>query len=153
MSVIVIIKNLNKKSYERWQSMSEIQLTTAIIKRYAKLSVPKLKLKAQNIFNAWIRERDAGASCISCGSFKADQAGHFYAAGSFNHMRFLEDNCHLQCLQCNYFKHGNLIPYRINLIQKIGLERVEKLDLLAADKGIHKDDRYFFIEVCEKYKL
>ncbi len=131
--------------------MPEFQLTIKMIKRYEKLSTAKIKLKAITVFNAWIRNRDSGSTCISCGLFKGDQAGHFYAAGSFNHMRFLEDNCHLQCTQCNFFKHGNLIPYRINLIKKIGIERVEKLDLLAADKGFHKDERLRFIEIIYKY--
>ena len=46
-------------------------------------------------------------------------------------MRFEEDNVNSQCKHCNYFMSGNLLNYRKNLINKIGLERVERLDMLA----------------------
>jgi hypothetical protein len=67
-------------------------------------------------------------------------------------MRFLEDNCHGQCVQCNYYKHGNLIPYRIELEKRIGSERLAMLDMLAAQKKAHKTDRFYLIEIIEKHK-
>jgi len=35
---------------------------------------------------------------------------------------------HKQCVSCNRFKHGNLIEYRINLVKKIGIKKVEWLE-------------------------
>jgi len=121
------------------------------IQKFKKVSTAKLKIKAQTIFNAWIRNRDKFKQCISCPG-PVEQAGHFYSAGNFNHMRFNEDNCHGQCVKCNYYLSGNLLEYRKRLILKIGIERVEKLDLLAADKSVHKTDRFHLIEIILKYR-
>ncbi|WP_186013793.1 recombination protein NinG [Burkholderia gladioli] len=84
----------------------------------------------QGAFNAWVRARDAGKPCISCGRFHQGQwhAGHYRSVGSEPALRFEPDNVHLQCAPCNTHLSGNLIPYRINLIKKIGIERVEWLE-------------------------
>ena len=98
----------------------------------------KLKNKLQQLVNEYVRKRDTHngyARCISCGKImKAGtfHAGHYYAAGKYENLRFDLDNIHAQCVQCNYYEHGNLIQYRENLIAKIGLERVKKLDMKAA---------------------
>lgn len=50
---------------------------------------------------------------------------------------------------------GNLIEYRKNLIYKIGLGEVEKLDFIAAASKKNrytKNDRFKYIEIIEKYK-
>lgn len=112
-----------------------------------------LKRKAIETFNAWIRNRDKDEPCISCGSNSIKQAGHFYSAGKHNGMRFNEDNCFGQCEKCNYFLSGNLLNYRKNLEKKIGKERLEKLDYLASIKALVKDNRFYYMEIIEKYKL
>ena len=119
--------------------------------KYSKLSTPKLKAKAQTVFNAWIRNRDKGKKCVSCGSYNTEHASHYYSAGKHTNLRFNEDNVHLSCLKCNYFLHGNLIPYREELIRRIGLERVESLDNLAKIRTT-KQDRFLYISIIEKYK-
>jgi hypothetical protein len=50
------------------------------------------------------------------------------SVGSTPELRFNEDNVHLQCERCNSFLSGNLLNYRINLIERIGVERVEFLE-------------------------
>ncbi|UWX75355.1 recombination protein NinG [Burkholderia gladioli] len=84
----------------------------------------------QGAFNAWIRMRDAGQPCIACGRYHQGQnhAGHYRSVGSCPELRFEPDNVHLSCQPCNVHLSGNLINYRINLIKKIGLERVEWLE-------------------------
>ncbi|MDE3023387.1 MAG: recombination protein NinG, partial [Pseudomonadota bacterium] len=84
----------------------------------------------QTIFNAWIRLRDHGQPCISCQRHHKGQyhAGHYRSVGSEPALRFSPDNVHLQCQPCNTHLSGNLIPYRVNLIKKIGLDRVEWLE-------------------------
>lgn len=86
----------------------------------------------QAAFNAWIRARDAGLPCISCGraaSWRGQwDAGHYRSRGSEPALRFEPLNTHKQCLPCNRHLSANLIPYRINLIKKIGLERVEWIE-------------------------
>lgn len=114
-----------------------------------------MKKKAIEIFNEFIRERDKGLPCISCGEFKELQAGHYYSVGQNNSLRFLEGNVNGQCLRCNYFLRGNLIPYRKNLIKKFGEERVQLLDLAAGmgkQTGHHKLDRTTLIEIIMKYR-
>lgn len=87
--------------------------------------------KAEKACNAYIRARDEGNGCISCGRHDAEQwnAGHFISVGANRTLRFEEDNIHLQCARpCNKDKGGNIVEYRKALVKKIGLERVEWLE-------------------------
>ena len=85
---------------------------------------------AQKVFNTYIRQRDKGLPCISCGTNSGQfHAGHYRSVGSTPELRFNEDNVHGQCATCNNYLSGNLIEYRKNLIKKIGVERVEFLEI------------------------
>jgi Bacteriophage Lambda NinG protein len=86
--------------------------------------------EAQTAFNAYIRARDADKPCISCGRHHDGQwhAGHYLSRGARPELAMHEDNCHKQCAPCNTHLSGNLVLYRVNLIAKIGLERVEWLE-------------------------
>ena len=110
--------------------------------------------RAQSAFNAWVRARDDGQPCISCGRFHQGQnhAGHYRPAGSNPELRFEPDNCHLQCAPCNSHLSGNLGKYRPALIAKIGLERVEWLEGPHEPKRYRKED-YQAIEAEYKVKL
>ena len=91
--------------------------------------------EAQAAFNGFIRSRDAGMACICCdkplegpavgGGF---DAGHYRSTGSAPHLRFDEQNCHGQTKQCNRWGAGRAVDYRIGLIQRIGLEAVERIE-------------------------
>jgi len=126
-------------------------LSANIIQRYKKYSPAELKQKAQKVFNAYIRKRDEGLPCISCGANQTQHAGHYFSAGHFSKLRFDERNVHGQCLRCNYFLHGNTMYYRKGLIDRIGLSEVEKLES-EATKVSHKWDRFTLIDIIEKYK-
>jgi len=128
--------------------------TPELIKKYEKKSVAELITIATRVFNAYIRERDKYKPCISSGKFTKLQAGHFYSAGQYPALRFNPDNVHGQALGDNYFKSGNLIEYRKNLLRRIGEERLAALDTIAASgKQNHfKWDRFYLIEVIETYK-
>jgi hypothetical protein len=92
--------------------------------------------KTKKAVHAYIRARDEGEFCITCdtvlvkiGRVGGDyDAGHFRSVGSAKHLEFEEDNIHGQCKQCNMHEAGKAVDYRINLIQRIGLERVEALE-------------------------
>lgn len=104
----------------------------------------KLKTKrdwtkeAQAEFNKFIRARDEGKPCICCGNYPTSvdaglrghlwDAGHYRSVGAAAHLRFNEDNCHRQLVQCNRDRSGNAVEYRARLIQRIGLERVAALE-------------------------
>lgn len=86
--------------------------------------------KAQTLFNRYIRLRDDGNACISCGRFHAGQihAGHYRSIGANPELRFDEFNCHLQCAPCNNHLSGNIADYRIGLVRKLGIRGVECLE-------------------------
>lgn len=86
----------------------------------------------QTTFNKFIRERDKGLECISCGQKpKKENAGHYFSAGGHSNVRFNEDNVHLQCEKCNQFLSGNLLNYQIGIEKRIGGERLLQLHELA----------------------
>lgn len=87
--------------------------------------------RAERAFNTFIRKRDEGQGCISCGRKNADvyNAGHFVSVGANRTLRFNEDNVHLQCARpCNKDKGGNIHEYRKALLIKIGADRLAILD-------------------------
>ena len=84
----------------------------------------------QRVFNEFIRLRDKDLPCISCGRYHEGQyhAGHYRSVGACPELRFNEDNVHKQCSACNSHLSGNILEYRLGLIEKIGLDRVEFLE-------------------------
>lgn len=95
-------------------------------------TVQDLVKAAQLVFNKFIRLRDKDELCISCKQIpKKVNAGHFYNANNHWNVRFDEDNVHVQCERCNSYLSGNLIEYRQNLLNKIGLERFGQLEAKA----------------------
>lgn len=95
--------------------------------------------EAQDAFNAWIRQRDAGQPCISCGTTADVQycAGHYRTVGACPELRFEPLNVHRQCNKnCNLERSGNIVEYRIRLVKKIGAEAVAWLE------GPHEPKKY-----------
>lgn len=86
--------------------------------------------EAQIEFNKYIRKRDERIPCISCGRYHEGQfhAGHYLTVKARPELRFHPFNCNKQCRPCNEFLSGNIVLYRKNLIEKIGLENVEWLE-------------------------
>ena len=114
-------------------------------RREIKVRKEKLKSRAdhlkdtQQAFNAWVRARDAGQPCISCGTTADVQycAGHYRTTAAAPELRFEPLNVNLQCNRnCNMGKSGNLLGYRPGLIKKIGIEAVEWLE------GPHEAKKY-----------
>ncbi|MCF5656088.1 recombination protein NinG [Pseudomonas poae] len=110
-----------------------------------KVRKEKLKSRAdhlkdtQHAFNAWIRARDAGQPCISCGTTADVQycAGHYRTTAASPELRFEPLNVHLQCNKnCNLSKSGNILGYRPRLLEKIGAEK------LAWIEGPHEAKKY-----------
>ena len=110
--------------------------------------------EAQASINKYVRIRDKSKSCVSCGSSPNDDnlitgtrwdAGHYRSRGSASHLRFNLNNIHKQCVKCNRFNSGNAVDYRIKLIDRIGLEKVEKLES-------DNEPRKFTIEYLKRIK-
>lgn len=94
--------------------------------------------EAQSAFNRYIRIRDEGKPCVSCGNpligksnyltGSAIDASHYRSRGAASHLKFNTFNVHSACTRCNRQLSGNAVEYRIRLIERIGLERVERLE-------------------------
>jgi hypothetical protein len=111
---------------------------------------------AQAEFNRFVRLRDEGLPCISCGASSppnlhggAWDCGHYRSVGAAPELRFDERNAARQCKSCNSgTRRGGryVMPaerattiramYRTMLIQRIGLATVEWLE------GPHEPKRY-----------
>ena len=87
--------------------------------------------EAQTACNAYIRERDKGLPCISCGNTRDVKycAGHYKTRGGNPELRFHPFNINRQCdWYCNLNLSGNITEYRKALIKKIGIKNVEWLE-------------------------
>lgn len=113
---------------------------------------PQLTKEAQKAFNKYVRARDIGKPCISCGKqMQHDSSaigggahdvdcGHYRSVGSAPHLRFDQRNAHAQCVHCNRYRSGNAVDYRIGLIARIGLDAVEALEADNEPKHYTHDD-------------
>jgi hypothetical protein len=130
----------NAQADKQWKRETKAKLMT--LSDYIQL--------CQNVFNTYIRMRDKGKPCISSGRPLVGKydAGHFYSTGAYPNLRFHEDNVHGQCVHDNRHLHGNLIEYRVRLIDRIGIDRFNELESL---KNI--PTRYTVDEVKNMIKL
>lgn len=94
--------------------------------------------EAQAAFNKWVRLRDMGKPCISCKRHHTGQihAGHYLSRGARPELAYEPLNVHAQCSPCNMHLSGNIALYRKNLVELIGLEKVEWLE------GPHEPKHY-----------
>jgi hypothetical protein len=102
------------------------------------------KKKAQKAFNEFIRLRDAHLPCVSCDKpydwHGQWHAGHYKTTGARPDLRFNEDNCHKQCSVCNNHLSGNLANYRLELENRIGMDRLLALEVVLKSKPIRLAD-------------
>lgn len=104
--------------------------------------------EAQRHVNRYIRLSKPKV-CISCGSPKANYAGHYRTTKAAPNLRFTHDNIWPQCFACNVPLSGNIAEYRPRLIALIGLARVEALE---NDNAQHKWTREEVIEIGRTYR-
>lgn len=91
--------------------------------------------EAQAAFNSYIRARDYGKPCISCGVMEQSRftgghfdCGHYRSRGAASHLRFNVYNAHGQCKRCNRELSGNAVEYRIGLVRRIGERALSELE-------------------------
>lgn len=124
LKLVVAQREKDRRSFQRRE------------RREIKERKEKLKSRAdhlketQQAFNEYIRLRDADKPCISCDRHHQGKydAGHYRSVGACPELRFDEDNVHKQCSPCNTQLSGNVLEYRIRLIQRIGSDRVARLE-------------------------
>jgi len=117
-------------------------------------SLPKLKAECQKVFNEYIRKRDEGLTCISCGEYKLLQAGHYFPVQGYDGLRFNENNVNGECAGCNCFDDAHLIFYGENLLERIGGTKFALLNAAAKEykQYGYKWTRSELIEKIEYYK-
>lgn len=100
-------------------------------KREFKANDRKHQLKlTQAAFNAFIRERDKGKPCISCGRLHGGKinAGHYRSVGAAPNLRLNQRNVFLQCEPCNSYLSGNIVKMRQGIVDRYGVEFVEAIE-------------------------
>lgn len=107
----------------------------------------ELNKEAQAAVNKYIRLRDEGKECISCGTPLVSEqlgggfdAGHYRSRGAAPHLRFYTLNIHGQCKKCNRYHGGNVHEYRIRLIERLGAEKVAQIETDSRPRHYSGDD-------------
>ncbi len=124
---------------------------------YSNDRAKQLKI-AQKEFNAFIRYRDKDDPCISCGRHHTGQyhAGHYRSVGAAPQLRFNQFNNNKQCAPCNNHKSGNAIEYRINLVKKIGLDKVEWIEAQNEPLKLSVEDiisiKVYYVQLLKRMK-
>lgn len=130
------------------------ELTLKDLNKYKSYPIPKLIKLAEKNFNRFIRERDFGKPCISCGkSGKILQAGHYYKVQICS-LRFHEYNVNGECEYCNCWDIDHLIGYRKGLIERYGENHIKLLDTMydTYKRDGFKWSKVDLIETIVKYR-
>ena len=133
-------KTILQKSISNVQK-PRIELEKAHKEHKEKKGIAGALLVTKTIVHAYVRKRDQGKPCISCGcNWNPEfEAGHHYSANSFTTLKFNLDNIAGQCFFCNNKLEGNFSNYALNLPKRIGNERYNELVRLASiDKQFSK---------------
>ena len=109
--------------------------------------------KAQTACNRFIRARDKDEPCIMCGKLPQSDdkqyggtwdACHYISRGSCGTLRYHPCNVHKGCKSCNspgpYKAQKTVKQFRVNLLEKVGVEIVEYLDSYRDLKPLSVED-------------
>jgi hypothetical protein len=120
-----------------------------------RLSTSVLFQLAKGAFQKWIKKRDAGKPCVSCGKALSKNevihASHVFKCELYSWLIFDEDNCHSGCDYCNIGLDGNHKNYVKNLVGRIGIDRTTNLIDKASLKIYTKYGSGELIEIIKKY--
>lgn len=148
-----------KKKVERSTLMAtkpKRDLQKAIKEEKEQKSLSALLTTTRMNCHKYIRLRDHGKPCISCGvSWSRDfHAGHWWKAELYSNLKFNEFNINGQCERCNLFLDGNFQEYANKIHTRIGRENKEDLEKQAEDyKGMDfKWDREKLKEINKYYR-
>lgn len=139
------IKKQNAIKQEKALAQARRKERALITSRKRQLkTVSEVANEVQKYCNRYIKLRDWGKPCISCGApFKDNfHACHYVPRGRSSKLRFEPDNIHGGCVKCNTYDSGNLRGYRIGLIERIGEERVIQLETDHEIKRWTKEELY-----------
>lgn len=109
-------------------------------------TLPACKREAQVAWNKYVRARDAGKPCCSCGATPKEVFGgamdcsHYRSRGSSPHLSFHLHNAAAACVKCNRFLGGNVVALRAGLIARLGEEKI--LAVEADNRARHFTKEY-----------
>jgi len=127
------------------KALAEVGRKEIAVRKEALKSRSDHMREAQTVFNQWVRLRDADQPCISCGRHHQGKydAGHFRTTAACPELRFEPLNVWKQCVPCNQHKSGDILNYRINLVLRIGADKVAWIE------GPHEPKRYTIEDLKE----
>jgi len=132
-------RQVDERNAEREQRKQDKLQRDDLRQRRERLKgVSEWQKEAQTAFNRYIRWRDFNKDCASCGgqligssnylTGSAVDASHYRSRGAASHLKFNVFNVHSACTRCNRQLSGNAVEFRIRLIDRIGIGRVERLE-------------------------
>lgn len=127
------VKALAKQNAERTKAEKEGRQRRRA-KRIELKTKSQWRSEAQAAFNKYVRLRDAGKACVSCGRLPEQKlggtmdCGHYRTRGAARHLSFNLHNTAAQCVYCNRDRAGAQKAFEQGLIQRIGPEAVEALN-------------------------
>ena len=112
------------------------ELQKAIKDKKDKTSLQYLKVNVQTWAHRFIKERDKGKPCVSCGQNwnSEHQAGHWKKASDYSTLKFWEFNIHNQCKGCNLMKDGNVQKYGDRILKRISKEQKETIEKMCLEE-------------------
>jgi uncharacterized Zn finger protein (UPF0148 family) len=122
-------------------------------KKSDKVSAKELAWKWVGRYVRLTLTTDGWGRCYTCGAphdIMHLEAGHFISRAVAT-TRYHLDNLRNQCKTCNGYQQGNAHIFRRNLVDEIGIERVEALEKLATQTG--DDSTAHHLEVAKEYRL
>ena len=127
-----LVEDGNKRKQMRERKLAKQAERAKLKKRKAALmTIADHRKMAQHVFNSYIRLRDSRLPCVSCGKSPTQgqrHASHYRPRSTAAQLAYNTNNVWASCAPCNDHRSGNLTPYRAELINRIGLERVEDLE-------------------------
>ena len=127
------IKEAAKRIKER-KEKERAELRDLKARKVALKTKPQWRAEAQAAFNRYVRLRDAGKPCISCGRLPEQKfggtmdCGHYRTRGAAAHLAFNLHNTASQCVYCNRDRDGAQKAFEQGLIERIGAEKVEAIN-------------------------
>jgi hypothetical protein len=144
--------NVCKWLYEKKKSASKPKKKLSV--RVKAPTLGELKGLARAVFQRWVRIRDKGLPCISCGTTTGPMdGGHYLKAELYSGLIFHEVNCNGQCQDCNRGKDGNKEGYRPGMVKKYGEHAVMMLEASIPTNREYGYRKAELIEIIELYNI
>jgi hypothetical protein len=120
-----------------------------------RVKLSTLQTKADKAMSQYIRQKysvDGYVKCVSCGVivfWQNSDCGHFISRRHFA-TRYVEENCHPECIACNRFSPDHMIGYTEYFIDTYGREKIDELRLLSK-KTLSPSEKRAIVEKALDY--